>query len=104
MTRSTSLKQAGAAAKKAPAVATAPPEPAAMVFLVDEDNGGGYYWTIVARGGETLVRSASFRSHEEAEQAAAIVHRGASRASFADRSDTERWLDEGSFSGEAVSR
>ena len=95
-----------------------------MAFLIYEDNGGGYHWTIVADGGETLVRSASFRSYEDAKQAAGIVQRGASRAAFEqgfesppsvdlparcdaarDRLDAERWLDEGgSFSSEAVTR
>ncbi len=97
-----------------------------MTFLVYEDNGGSYHWTLVADGGEILVRSAGFGSYEEAEQAAGIVHRGASRASFEqrpaaappvdlparrhavtarDRLDAERWLDEGaSFSSEAVPR
>jgi hypothetical protein len=72
------------------------------------------------------VQSASIASYEEAEQAARIVQRGASQASFEDRSantppvelaarrdtrvvrdelDAERWLDEsGSFSSEAVTR
>ena len=101
-------------------------DPASMTFLVFEDNGGGYHWTIIAGGGETLVQSASFGSHEEAERAARIVHDGASLGSFEDRSgetlpadlparsdaatardrlDAERWLDEGgSFSSEAVTR
>jgi uncharacterized protein YegP (UPF0339 family) len=95
-----------------------------MAFVIYEDNGGGYHWTIVGDRGETLVRSATFRSYEDAKQAAGIVHRGASRASFEhgsgnrplvalparrnaarDRLDAERWLDEGgSFSSEAVTR
>ena len=101
-------------------------EPASMTFLIYEDNGGGYHWTIVADGGEILVRSPGFGSYEEAEQAAGVVHRGASRAAFEhrsaappavdlsarraavtarDRLDAERWLDEdGSFSSEAVTR
>lgn len=58
---------------------------ASMKFLIYEDNVGGYHWTIVAGNGETLVRSGSFGSHEEAEQAADIVHRGASQAAFEDR-------------------
>ena len=94
---------------------------AAMKFVVFEDNGGRYHWTIVAAG-ETLVQSASFASYEEAEQAARIVHDGASSASFGekrrsdlparsdaattrDRLDAERWLDNGgSFNGHAVTR
>ncbi len=95
-----------------------------MKFLIFEDNGGGYHWTIVAGSGETLVRSASFASYEEAKQAARVVHAGAASASFEhlagdtppvdllarrekrmvrDDLDAERWLDEGgSFSSEAV--
>jgi len=97
-----------------------------MKFRLFEDNGGGHHWTIVAGSGDTLVQSASFPSYEEAEQAARIVHGGASSASFEDRSpdtppvdlptprnaatprdalDAERWLDEGgSFISEAVTR
>jgi uncharacterized protein YegP (UPF0339 family) len=126
MTRSTPLTQAGTAKRKAQATARPPSKPAAMKFLVYEDNGGGYHWKIVAASGEALVQSASFASYEEAKQAARIVHRGASQASFEERSaetppvdlaarrdtrvvrdelDAERWLDEGgSFSSEAVTR
>jgi uncharacterized protein YegP (UPF0339 family) len=97
-----------------------------MTFLIYEDNGGAYHWAIVADGGETVAQSASFGSYEKAKRAARIVHRGASSASFEhrsgdtppvdlparrdaatarDRSDAERWLDEGgSFSSEAVTR
>ena len=97
-----------------------------MSFVVFEDNGGGYRWTIVADGGETLAQSASFGSREQANRAARMVYRGASSASFEDRSghtprmnlparraaatardrlDAERWLDEGgSFNSEAVTR
>jgi uncharacterized protein YegP (UPF0339 family) len=126
MTRSTPLTQAGTAKRRARATARAPSKPAAMKFVLYEDNGGGYHWTIVAASGEPLVQSASFASYEEAKQAARIVHRGASQASFEDCSaetppddlaarrdtrvardelDAERWLDEGgSFSSEAVTR
>lgn len=126
MTRAAQVTQALSAMRRARAAPSSSPEPASMMFLVFEDNGGGYHWMIVADGGETLVRSASFGSHEEAAQAARIVHRGASSASFEDRSghpppvdlparrdaatardrlDAERWLDEGgSFSNKAVSR
>ena len=126
MTRAAQVTQAVSAMRKARAAPSSVPEPASMAFLIYEDNGGGYHWTIVAEGGETLVRSASFASYEAAEQAARIVHRGASRTAFQDRSttppsvdllarrnavsardrlDAERWLDEGgSFSREAVAR
>ncbi|HET7379176.1 MAG TPA: hypothetical protein VFJ24_03950 [Gaiellales bacterium] len=126
MTRAAQVTQAVSAMRKARVAPNSSPEPASLTFLIYEDNAGGYHWTIVADGGEALVRSASFASSEEAEQAARIVHRGASRASFEDRSgdtpsvdllarrdaatardrlDAERWLDEGgSFSSETVTR
>ena len=124
MTRAAQVTQAVNAMRKARAAPSSPPEPSSMAFLIFEDNGGGYHWTIVADGGETLVRSASFKSYEDAKQAAGIVHRGASRATFEpgsenpplvdlttrrngarDRLDAERWLDEGgSVSREAVAR
>ena len=126
MTGSTRLTQAVDAMQKAWAAENALTKPASLKFVVVEDNGGGYHWTIVADGGETLVRSASFESYEDAKQAAGIVHRGASRAAFEqgsdnprlvdlparrnavsarDRLDADRWFDEGgSFSSEAVAR
>jgi uncharacterized protein YegP (UPF0339 family) len=124
MTRAAQVTQAVSAMRTARAAPSSPPEPASMAFLIYEDNGGSYHWRIVADGGETLVRSASFRSYEQAKQAAGIVHRGASRAAFEpgsenpplvdlparrnaarDRLDAERWLDEGgSASREAVTR
>jgi uncharacterized protein YegP (UPF0339 family) len=124
MTRAAQVTQAVSAMRKARAAPSSLPEPASMAFLIYEDNAGGYHWTIVADGGETLVRSASFRFYEEAEGAARIVHRGASRASFEhrsgdtppvdlptrlnaarDRLDAERSLDAGgSVNSEAVTR
>jgi uncharacterized protein YegP (UPF0339 family) len=126
MTRAAQITQAGRAMRKARAAPSSSSEPASMTFLVFEDNGGAYHWAIVADGGETLARSASFGSYEEAKQAARTVHDGASSARFEDSSsdtgpldlparrdaamardrlDAERWLDEGgSFSSDAVSR
>ena len=126
MTRGPQVAQAVSAMRKARAAPSSPPEPASMAFLIYEDNGGRYHWTIVADRGETLVRSASFGSYEDAKQAAGVVRRGASRAAFEagsdppqlvdlppgrngvsarDRLDAERWLDEGgSFSNQAVTR
>jgi uncharacterized protein YegP (UPF0339 family) len=126
MTRAAQVAQAVSAMRKARAAPSSSPEPASMAFRIYEDNGGGYHWRIVAEGGETLVRSASLGSYEDAKRAAGIVHRGASRASFEqgsdnptpvdlptrrnalsarDRLDAERWLDEGgSFRSEAVAR
>jgi uncharacterized protein YegP (UPF0339 family) len=123
MTRAAPVTPAASPIRNAP---DSSPDPASMAFLIYGDNGGGYHWTIVADGGETLVRSASFSSYGAAKQAAGIVHQGASRASFEhvsdnprpvdrparrtaaparDRLDAERWLDEGgSFSSEAVTR
>jgi uncharacterized protein YegP (UPF0339 family) len=126
MTRSPSPAQAVTPRSKARAAGSTLPEPASMKFLVFEDNGGGYHWMILAGSGETLVRSASFATYEDAEQAARVVHAGAASASFEhlagdappvdlaarrktavvrDDLDAERWLDEGgSFSSEAVTR
>jgi uncharacterized protein YegP (UPF0339 family) len=124
MTRAAQVTQAVSAMRKARSAPSSLPESASMTFLIYEDNGGGYHWTLVADGGETLVRSASFRSYEDARQAAGIVHRGAFRAAFEqasgnpplvdlparrnaarDRLDAQRWLDEGgSVSSEAVTR
>ena len=92
MTRSAPPTKAASARRKTRA-ASAPSQPAPMKFLVSEENGGGYYWTIVADGGETLVRSASFASCEEAKQAARIVHAGASSASFENRSGDAPLID-----------
>jgi uncharacterized protein YegP (UPF0339 family) len=86
MIRAAQVTQAVSAMRKARATSSFLPEPASMTFLIYEDNGGGYHWTIIADGGEILVRSAGFGSHEEAKRAAGIVHQGASRASFAHRS------------------
>ena len=126
MTRATQVTQAVSAMRKARADTDSSPEPAAMTFLIYEDNVGGYHWKLVADGGETLVRSAGFGSYDGARQAARVVQRGASQATFEqasdsppptdlparrhlitltlrDRLDAERWLDEGgSFSSEAV--
>jgi len=126
MTPAAQVTQAASATRKARAVPSSSPAPASMTFVIDEDNEGRYHWTIMADGGETLVRSAGFDSYQQAKQAAGIVHRGASRASFGhrsengppvglpdrrdaaaagDRSDAERWLDEGgSFNSKTVIR
>jgi uncharacterized protein YegP (UPF0339 family) len=87
MTRDPKVTQAVSAMRKARAAPSSLPEPAAMAFVVYEDNAGGYHWRIVADGGETLVRSASFGSYEDAKQAAWTVHRGASRATFEQSSE-----------------
>jgi uncharacterized protein YegP (UPF0339 family) len=126
MTRRAKATRAVAQNGSARAAARALREPAAMKFVLFEDNAGGYHWTIVAASGETLVQSASFASHEEAKQAARVVHGGAATASLEplagdippvelvagrttrtarDDLDAERWLDEGgSLSSKAVRR
>ena len=81
MTGSTRLTQAVDAMRKVRAAENALTEPASLKFVVVEDNGGGYHWTILTGSGETLVRSASFASYEEAKQAARVVHAGAATAS-----------------------
>ena len=53
-----------------------------MDFVVSADNGGSHHWTIVAASGESLVQCASFASHEEARQAARIMHASAASASL----------------------
>jgi uncharacterized protein YegP (UPF0339 family) len=124
MTHPAQTTQAVAAKRKARAAANALSKPASMKFLVYEDNGGAYQWTILASSGETLVRSPSFATHEDATQAARIVHEGAASASFEhlegdgapvdlaarretavvrDDLDADRWLDErASFRSEGV--
>lgn len=126
MTRAEQVSHAVRALREAQAAPSFLREPASMTFLIHEGNGGAYHWTIVADDGEALVRSTGFASYEQAEHAAGIVHHGAFRASFAhrspapppvdlsayrdatmtqDRSDVERWLDEGgSASSEAVTQ
>ena len=97
----------------------------AMEFPIFEDNGGDYHWSIVDGAGESLARSGSFTSREDAEQAARVVRDNAGGARLEQRvaddpptdlaarraaasggdSDAERWLDEGgSFSSEAVAQ
>ena len=84
MTRSTRVAHAVTALRAARAADSTRSHAASMTFMVFEDNGGGYHWTIIVNG-ETLVRSASFASYEKAEQAARVVHGGASSASFEER-------------------
>ncbi len=127
MTRLAQATPTVTARRKARAAASALSKPALMKFLIGEDNGGAYHWTIVASSGETLVRSESFATYDEAIQAARIVHGGAGSAPLDDRGgdasglsglvtrrktavvrddlDAERWLDEGgNLSSEAVTR
>jgi uncharacterized protein YegP (UPF0339 family) len=86
MTRSEQVAHAVGVLRKARATPSPLSEAAALTFVVYEDNSGGYLWAIIAHGGETLARSASFGSYEEAQQAARTVYDGASSARFEDRS------------------
>ncbi len=52
----------------------------ALEFLVHQDNGGGYHWEIVGEPGESLARSVSFASYDDAERGARRVHDGAGSA------------------------
>lgn len=125
MTRAAQVAHAVKAMREARAGSSADLAAAPLKFLIAEDNRGGYYWTIVAGRGETLARSDSLGSYEDARRVADIVRHGAAGASFderfgdpapdpppaqveataRDRMDAERWLDwDGSFSSEAVSR
>ncbi len=53
-----------------------------MEFLISQDNGGDYHWEIVDGGGQSLVRSGVFASHDEAERGALAVQQGAGSARF----------------------
>jgi uncharacterized protein YegP (UPF0339 family) len=55
---------------------------ASLQFLVHQANGGDYHWEIVADGGESLARSPSFASHDEAARAARRVYDGAGSGRF----------------------
>jgi hypothetical protein len=51
-------------------------------LLVHQDNGGDYYWEIVGEHRESLARSGSFASYDDAERAARRVRDGAGSARF----------------------
>jgi hypothetical protein len=57
-------------------------ESASLEFLVNQDNAGDYYWEIVGERGESLTKSGSFASHDDAERAARCVYDGAGSARF----------------------
>jgi hypothetical protein len=67
-------------------------ESASLEFLVHQDNGGDYYWEIVGERGESLSKSGSFASHDDAERAARRVYDGAGSARFEPRVAEERQL------------
>jgi uncharacterized protein YegP (UPF0339 family) len=48
-------------------------ESESMEFLIFEDNGGNYHWTLRDRDGNSLARSPSFASYQDAESAARVV-------------------------------
>ncbi len=72
----TATKKAHAVTSMARAELIAP-EAAPLEFLTYSDNDGGYHWEIVNASGETLARSGSFTSQDDAERAAHDVHEGA---------------------------
>ena len=67
-------------------------EPAPLEFLVHQDNGGAYFWEIVGERGESLGRSGSFASYEDAERGARRVHDGAGSARVGPHAVEERQL------------
>jgi uncharacterized protein YegP (UPF0339 family) len=126
MTRAAHVTHARGAVRRARRGSELRPGSTVLTFLVSRENSGRFHWAIVTVAGETLVQSVSFASYAEAEQAARVVHGGASQASFEagssnkspadlparrdaargrDALDAERWLDEGgSLSRQAVAR
>ena len=57
-------------------------ESAPLDFVVYQDNASDYYWEIVGERGESLARSGSFASHDDAERAARRVYDAAGSARF----------------------
>ena len=57
-------------------------ESAPLEFVVYQDNASDYYWEIVGERGESLARSGSFASDDDAERAARRVYDGAGSARF----------------------
>jgi uncharacterized protein YegP (UPF0339 family) len=53
-----------------------------LEFLVYQDNASDFYWEIVGEPGESLARSGSFASRDDAERAAQRVYDGAGSAQF----------------------
>ena len=67
-------------------------ESASQEFLVHRDNGGDYYWEIVGGSGESLARSGSFASRDDAERGARCVYDRAGSARFEPHVAEERQL------------
>ena len=55
-------------------------ESAPVECVIVEDNCGEYHWTLLDRDGNSLARSPSFASYEQAEDAARVVLAGAASA------------------------
>jgi hypothetical protein len=68
-------------------------ESASMEFVIVEDNGGKYHWTLLDREGESLARSPSLVSYEQAENAAGVVLAGAGSAGLDRRAVTDSSVD-----------
>ena len=51
-------------------------------FLVYGDNGGDYHWELVEGSGDTLARSGTYASHDDAERAARHACEGAGAVRF----------------------
>jgi uncharacterized protein YegP (UPF0339 family) len=73
----TATKKAGAAKP-----ATRDVRDPSLEFLIYRDTGGDYHWEVVDDGGESLVHSGGFASHDDATRAARYVYEGAHSARF----------------------
>ena len=64
-----------------------------MQFLIFEDNGGNYHWTLRDGNGDSLARSLSVASSEDAEDAARFVLAAAVSAHIERRAGTDSPVD-----------
>jgi uncharacterized protein YegP (UPF0339 family) len=69
------------------------PESVTMEFLIVEDNAGHYHWTLLDHNGNSLARSPSFASYQDAEDAARVVLAGSGSARLDRRAATDSSLD-----------
>jgi uncharacterized protein YegP (UPF0339 family) len=90
--------------RRASRSALAAPESVPMRFLIFEDNAGDYHWTLIDHNRESLARSPSFASHEDAENAARIVLAGAGSARLDRQVGTDSPLEIGALCDEAAAR
>ena len=74
----TATKAARAPSANRAAVSASESVPVECVIV--EDNSGEYHWTLLDRDGNSLARSPSFASYEQAEDAARVVLAGAASA------------------------